>query len=115
MMINLYTETTEALKEKKLTWDNVLWIGMKRKYFDEESDRVEIPKEVFIEQAKNTNYDNGYGRAEINLSLIIVGDNWWLEREQYDGSEWWAYKKMPIKPTTQAEEINIYSDFYWEG
>lgn len=112
MMINLYTETTEALEEQKLTWDDVLWIGMRYEYFNEESDRVEIPKEVFIEQSKNTNYNNGYGRAEINLSLIIVGDNWWLERGEYDGSEWWDYKKMPVKPSTQVKEINLDNDFY---
>lgn len=111
-MINLYTETTESLEEQKLTWDDVLWIGMRYEYFNEESDRVEIPKEIFIEQAKNTNYNNGYGRAEINLSLIIVGDNWWLERNEYDGSEWWVYKKMPIKPVTQVKEINLDNDFY---
>ena len=110
MMINLYAETTKALKEHNLTWDDVLWIGM-NEYFDEKLDRVEIPKADFIELAKNKNYNNGWGTAEINSSLVIVGDNWWLERGEYDGSEWWDYKKMPVKPTTQIKEINI--DNWW--
>lgn len=43
-------------------------------------------------------YDDGYGGAEINGSLKIVGDDWWLERGEYDGSEWWEFKTIPARP-----------------
>ena len=43
-------------------------------------------------------YDAGYGGNKINMSLKIVGDGWWLERGEYDGSEWWEFKTIPTKP-----------------
>lgn len=32
-------------------------------------------------------YDRGFGGNEVELSLKIVGDDWWLELGEYDGSE----------------------------
>ena len=29
---------------------------------------------------------------------VAVGDNWWLERAEYDGSEWWEFKTIPKEP-----------------
>ena len=60
--------------------------------------------EKFKESAKNIYYDSGYGSNEIPMNLVIVGDNWWLERAEYDGSEWWEFKTLPIKP--DKEEFN---------
>ena len=51
--------------------------------------------ENFEELAKKINYDNGYGGHEIDLSLVVVGDDWWLERAEYDGLEWFAFKQQP--------------------
>lgn len=48
-----------------------------------------------FERNANFYYNNGYGHNEISLNLKIVGDNWWLEREEYDGSEWWEFKTKP--------------------
>ena len=49
----------------------------------------------FKNKFKNLEYYAGYGTQEIAADLVVVGDNWWLEREEYDGSECWAYKKYP--------------------
>jgi hypothetical protein len=39
-------------------------------------------------------YDNGYGRQ--NLFGFIGCDNGiWFDREEYDGSEWWARHEYP--------------------
>lgn len=46
-------------------------------------------------------YDDGYGGNEIESTLKVVGDNWWLERGEYDGSEWWEFKTMPECPPYQ--------------
>ena len=40
----------------------------------------------------------------------IVGDNWWLERDEYDGAEGWEFKVMPIKPNSKP--VYNYSPFY---
>lgn len=52
-------------------------------------------------------YDAGFGGPEINESLRIIGDNWWLERHEYDGSEWWEYKTLPLKPKTHNPKFPL--------
>lgn len=91
-MINLLKETIEKLGEYGKTLSDVEWIGT--------HDKV-IPMAFFVELA-NTNYNSGYGLPEVREHLKIVGDGWWLEREEYDGSEWWEYKTMPTKPKATA-------------
>lgn len=41
---------------------------------------------------------NGYYPTVIPLDFVIVGKDWWLERTQYDGSEWFEFKTKPEKP-----------------
>ena len=43
------------------------------------------------------NYDNGYGGQEL-YGIIWLEDGTWLDRGEYDGSEWWAYQRCPIIP-----------------
>lgn len=50
-------------------------------------------------------YDDGYGGNEINRGLMVVGDNWWLERGEYDGSEWWEFKEPPKGPDLFSKKI----------
>ena len=86
--MNLLQETNEDLKQHGKTWEDVSFIADKH-------------GEIELEQFKglaDKRYDNGYGSAEVSQSLVIVGDNWWLERAEYDGSEWWEYKTIPTKP-----------------
>lgn len=91
---NLWSETIEVLKENGKTWKDVEFVC-----FD---GKCEIGN--FETIARNTNYDNGYGFNEISGILKVVGKDWWLERGEYDGSEWWEYKTMPRRP---AEKINV--------
>jgi len=39
-------------------------------------------------------YDAGYGGQEL-YGTIWYTDGTWSERGEYDGSEWWEYKKCP--------------------
>lgn len=96
MMTNLLVETLNVLKEHNLTKNDVKWVQ------DEDNS---ITWEKFSELA-NFKYDAGFGREEINLSLVVLGSNWWLERHEYDGSEWWEYKKLPTVKEI-AESIRI--------
>jgi len=43
-------------------------------------------------------YDSGYGATKVAKDLVIVGEDWWLERCEYNGSEWWEFKTLPVKP-----------------
>lgn len=51
----------------------------------------------------DTDYDNSYGATEVADDLIIVGENWWLERHEYDGAEWFEFKEMPLKPEDKID------------
>lgn len=89
-MRNLWEETINKLENYSIKWEDVTAVIL-------EGDCV-ITKENFEEVARRTNYDNGFGLAEIPSNLKILGWNWWLERAEYDGSEWWELKTMPIIP-----------------
>lgn len=95
--MNLLQETTDALTACGKTWDDVLWIG------DYE---YTISIEDFKRLADHT-YDNGYGSQEVNPDLKVVGEDWWLERFEYDGAECWVYKAYPVKPLAQKDY------FFW--
>ena len=56
----------------------------------------------------NKKYDNGYGGNEVPLDLIVVGKDWWLERHEYDGAEWWEFKKLPVKPKQKIEPFAVF-------
>ena len=49
------------------------------------------------------NYDNGYGGQEL-YGYIWYTDGTWSERGEYDGSEWWEYKKTPQKDISIEDE-----------
>ena len=40
-------------------------------------------------------YDAGYGGQELYGTVWLMEEGTWLERGEYDGSEWWEYKKCP--------------------
>jgi len=103
-MQNLFNEIIECLKEHNLTWADVQWVGTNQYTFSIGH---------FRNIALDINYNNEYGIQEINPNLKIVGSDWWLERHEYDGSEWWEFKTMPIKPSYNIIplEKNIYEDF----
>lgn len=44
---------------------------------------------------ENWEYDSGFGCQEFEGFITFKDSNIWLEREEYDGSEWWALRKKP--------------------
>ena len=92
--INLLEETLAALRSEGKTPEDVLFVSG-RNWLSDESGIFSVPWEAFERQAAKTCYDNGYGCAEIDECLVVAGDGWWLERAEYDGSEWWEYKSAP--------------------
>lgn len=100
--MNLYLETIKCLKEHNKTWDDVEFITSdynpklhRYESCDSDSKIYKLDPLIFILLAKNTNYDDGYGCVEINPSLCIVGKDWWMTRDSYDGSEWWSFHTKP--------------------
>lgn len=87
-MTELVKDTIEYLEELGYEESDVLWVGSRDGEFA-------MSWVDFKDKFKNLKYYAGYGTQEIAADLVVVGDNWWLEREEYDGSEGWAYKKYP--------------------
>lgn len=85
---NLLGETLAALHGCGLTTKDVLWVGSA-------DGKMAISWEEFEPIAEKTDYNSGYGSPKVAQDLVVVGATWWLERGEYDGSEWWEYKSMP--------------------
>ena len=87
-MTNLWEETLEILDKNGKTFDDVLFI----QGYD-----FRITKGNFEGVAKKSDYDAGYGAQRVAKDLVLVGEDWWIERNEYDGAEWWEFKSVPIR------------------
>lgn len=86
--ISFLTETLDMLSKCNKTDKDVLFVRTARN---------QCTFAEFKEMIKDFYYNDGYGCEEINLSLKIVGNGWWLERGSYDGAEWWEFKRQPSR------------------
>ena len=102
MIVNLWEETIEALETHGKTWKEVYFICGR-----------DFCISNFEEIAKATNYDSGYGRQEVALDLTIVGKDWWLERAEYDGAEWWVFRTIPDKPRRIEKIKALVGEYGW--
>ena len=67
--------------------------------------KVGYSKEEYLKflDTLNFSYDSGYGSQEL-YGTIWYEDGSWSERGEYDGSEWWEYKKTPVIPNKLQNE-----------
>ncbi|MEN6549031.1 MAG: hypothetical protein ABFE07_23545 [Armatimonadia bacterium] len=84
--MNLLKETLESMAPH--TPSEVLWVG---------GDSFWFTWDEFARVA-DVEYDSGFGSQKVASDLVVVGDGWWLERTEYDGSEGWALKGQPKRP-----------------
>lgn len=87
--MNLLAETTDTLLENDIAASHVRWVGSR-------DGSLAMDWEQFAAIA-DVEYDNGYGGPEVAGDLVVVGDDWWLERYEYDGAERWLFKRLPVK------------------
>lgn len=103
-MANLLEETKKILHENGKTIFDVVWFGTSEFVIGED-----------IQRFFNVDYDNSYGSNEIPMKLIAVGEDFWLERHEYDGSEWWEYKEKPSKPKTNRKVGSLLADMWYQN
>ena len=93
----VYEELLGALEEANKKESDVEWFSLKLEPQDTRSD-IEFKgeskdfnkiKDMFPEE-----YSSGFGLQEL-YGYVVFKDNTWLERGEYDGSEWWEYKYPP--------------------
>ena len=67
---------------------------------------IEITSIEEINKLSNITYNSGYGTQEL-YGAVVFKDKSWLERGEYDGSEWWKYKTVPTKEAIEnhIEEV----------
>lgn len=95
-MANLKKETLEDLKDGGYKPEDIEWVGC---------NDFTIPTDLFWKLA-DYEYDSGFGSQEVATDLIIVlKDGSYLERHEYDGSEWWELKRSPKKPQAHRDDI----------
>lgn len=87
-MKNFLQETIDCLEVNGRTAADVRWVGT----LDYKN-----TWEYFCERA-DFMYDNNSKYTYINLDLIVVGEDFWLERREYYGSELWEFKELPTEP-----------------
>lgn len=111
--MNLLRETIEILANHNKTPEDVLWVGCSdfKSSWDNFKDVADIE------------YDSGYGGQEVAADLIIMGNDFWMERHEYDGSEWWEFKmfinpkeerKIVALTTDQAHKLGIHCRCGWD-
>ena len=103
-MSNLKQETLNVLKSYGKTIQDVRWIG----HYD---GNVKIHPDYFFEIA-DREYDNGFGSQEVNSALVVVGDDWWLDRSEYDGSESWEFNTKPMLSPDSRFGKNVFVKDY---
>lgn len=86
-MINLLEETKEDMEQLGYNESDVIFIGSRNS-----GHQCSWGGEFCV--LANFVYDEGFGGVEIASDLIIVfKDGSWLERGEYDGSEWWESRR----------------------
>jgi hypothetical protein len=97
-MSNLLSETIVAIDRAHQWIENIVYIGSPAHHF--------AATWAEFMQVSDFSYDNGYGSARIPEELVILfRDNSWLERGEYDGAEWWQFKKPPAIPQALTDPI----------
>lgn len=91
--MNLWEETIADLESHNKSWNDFVWVG---------TSRTEISKDVFEALAKQTDYDESYGWQEVASNLVVVGDDWHMQRDEYDGAEQWTFYVTLSRPSKKA-------------
>jgi len=90
--MNFLKETKDAIHYSEHNVSNVIYIGTR--------DGSCLTWKQFEEMA-NFEYDAGFGGAEIRDDILVVfSDGSYLERAEYDGSEWWRITIPFVMPET---------------
>ena len=85
-----------AVIEKDVEWNPVHLVTLYEGYSEDDYNE-------FLKQLDTYDYDDGYGSQEL-YGTIWYEDGTYSDRGEYDGSEWWQYRKAPKKPAKQTKD-----------
>ncbi len=105
--MNFLKETKSKLREHGKNISDIDWIGSRDGEFVISWDKF---KEI-----ADVAYSDGYGRQEVVSDIVIVGNNWWLERLEYDGMERWIFETLPLKADKPETFDSVLPDHSWSS
>jgi hypothetical protein len=103
--MNAREELLQNIKDEKvLCWH--IWAD--KSHYDWEKKEVVVdlgvdsilkvgytPEDMERELSKlDFDYDDGFGGQEL-FGIVLLEGGAWMERGEYDGSEWWSFKSTP--------------------
>jgi len=97
-MKNLLDETLEVLQKNGKSAADVRWCGSIGFGWFSWDDFVWLA---------NTEYSDGYYSCGVAEDLLVVGEDFWLERHDYDGRRWWEFKRLPQRPENYVKPIAL--------
>lgn len=111
-MVNLKEETLTVLKEHDLSPDNIIYIGTNP---HNPSPHYSCSWDSFTVMA-DASYHSGYGGQEVAHDLVIIfKDGTWMERGEYDGSEWWNVHPPFVLPTETLPITGLFAEVGWDS
>ena len=105
--MNLLKETVEKMDLSNLRHEDIVFIG---------SDKTghSCTWEEYVALA-DFEYDEGYGLQKVATDLIIVFNcGTILNREEYNGYEYWTVRKPFTIPTTRKAITSLFSEEGWD-
>jgi hypothetical protein len=79
-----------AIVQREINWDDLDTIAFLREGYNG------VDLDLFLDKL-DFEYDSSYG-GQILYGNVWLEDGTWLERGEYDGSEWWEHKVCPEIP-----------------
>lgn len=101
-MANIKSELEQALHQASKTVADIAYgyVRLDANPYDADTPAetwLFVPDQAhtMLPTAMDKTYSEGYGSQEL-FGIITFTDGSWLERSEYDGSEWWSYKSTPL-------------------
>ncbi len=96
-MINAKDELLDHIENREVKYVRIrITCGCSYAY-DETDQAVEGTLDTVLPKL-DFKYDNGVGDQYI-FGTIWYTDGAWSDRDEYNGSEWWTYRKCPSLPS----------------
>ena len=101
-MINAKQELIDHIGDREVKYVSVT-LG------NEYSETTKHIEGTLVEVLPQLDFGYGYGEQEL-YGTIWYSDGTWSDRGEYNGSEWWAYRKCPELPEGAIERITKESE-----
>lgn len=105
MAINAQQELLQVLKSIEKNQSDISWMLVYTQSYSDISEAFTTIDDLGF------TYDNGYGSQEL-FGIVYFNDGTWLERGEYDGSEWWEHITTPTLEQWK-ERYNIEKGSIW--